>query len=86
MTSQVGDVLLDFNGQNSSQELRDSDAQIRLLDGVGGLSPLAAALESKVRRLREIRGHLDNFAELSDEARGKGEGGWKNCFWFFNKE
>eukprot|EP00884_Botryococcus_braunii_P022424 jgi/Botrbrau1/8866/Bobra.50_2s0023.2 len=64
---QLGAALVDMNGQNSVQALRDTGAQLRLLDAVAGTTAAAARFANKLRQLRETEAELREADALQDE-------------------
>lgn len=51
---EVGNLLVDVNGQNSSQALKESGMQLNLLDRIAGTSTKASRFASKLTHMQSL--------------------------------
>lgn len=51
---EIGNLLVDVNGQNSSQALKESGTQLNLLDRIAGTSTKASKFASMLARVQSL--------------------------------
>ncbi|GMH43682.1 hypothetical protein BSKO_11604 [Bryopsis sp. KO-2023] len=63
----IGGFLVDVNGQNSSQLLRESSMQLTLLDRIAGTVDRASSFEKKLLKMKALEQQMDDILALGDE-------------------
>lgn len=58
MLRDVGNLLVDVNNQNSSQTIRESSMQTKLLDRIAGSSDQVASFGAKLSRMQRLENQV----------------------------